>query len=227
MMNKSLLALGLAMASLSPQLASAAAQVRITEWMYAGTGGEFVEFTNMGTTALDLSGWSYDDDSRQPGAFDLSALGLIGAGESVVITESSAEAFRAEWNLAVGVKVLGGYTNNLGRNDEINLFDALGALVDRLTYGDQSFAGSIRTQNISGRPGTAQAVGANQAGQWVFSSLGDAQGSYASVNGAIGSPGLAAFAPAVPEPSTWALVLAGLATASFAGGSRARAGNRH
>ena len=41
--------------------------MRITEFMYSGTNGEFVEFTNVGNAALDLSGWSFDDDSRTPG----------------------------------------------------------------------------------------------------------------------------------------------------------------
>lgn len=210
-----LLALALT-AGLTPQIASAAADLRITEWMYDGTGGEFVEFTNMGTSALDLSGWSYDDDSRLPGVFDLSAFGVVAVGESIVITESSASAFRTEWKLADSVKVLGGYTNNLGRADEINLFSAVAALADRLTYGDQAISGSIRAQNKSGRPGSLAAIGANDARAWVFSSVGDAEGSFASVNGAIGSPGFTAFAPSpVPEPQTYGLLIAGLGTVAM------------
>ncbi len=51
-----------------------------------------------------------------------------------------------------GVKVVGENAANLGRADEINLFDANGTLIDRLTYGDQRFAGTIRAQNRSGNP---------------------------------------------------------------------------
>lgn len=119
------------------------AQVQITEWMYSGPGGEFVEFTNLGSSAVDFTGWVYDDDSRLSsaalGAFDLSAIGMLAPGQSALITEASAAAFRAEWSLPASVAVLGGYTNNLGRADEINLYDAAGVLVDRLTYGDVNF----------------------------------------------------------------------------------------
>jgi predicted extracellular nuclease len=58
-------------------------------------------------------------------------------GESVIFTEATADAFRAAWNLSSGVKVIGGSVNNLGRSDEVNLYDASSALVDRLTYNDQ------------------------------------------------------------------------------------------
>ena len=44
--------------------------IKITEWMYNAddTGGEFVEFTNFGATAVDFTGWSFDDNSRAPGS---------------------------------------------------------------------------------------------------------------------------------------------------------------
>ena len=80
----------------------AQADVRITEWMYSGGSGEFIEFTNLGTSAVDFTGWSYDDDSRTPGVFSLSAFGLVGAGESVIITETEAATFRLDWRLADG-----------------------------------------------------------------------------------------------------------------------------
>ncbi|HVP11421.1 MAG TPA: lamin tail domain-containing protein, partial [Phycisphaerae bacterium] len=48
------------------QLAGAG-PMQITEWMYQGANGEFVEFTNTGSTPVDMTGWSYDDDSAVPG----------------------------------------------------------------------------------------------------------------------------------------------------------------
>ena len=208
-----LLALGLA--------ASAGAQtnVQITEWMYSGNGGEFIEFTNLGATPVDFTGWVYDDDSRlttvAAGAFSLSAFGLVGPGESVVITESSAVAFRAEWSLAAGVKVIGGYTNNIGRVDEINVFDSTGALVDRFAYSDVNFPGTVRTQNISGTPTSlTDLIPPNVTTGWVFSAVGDAFGSYAAAGGDVGNPGL--FTLAVPEPATTALLLAGLGAVALA-----------
>ncbi|KAB2922237.1 MAG: lamin tail domain-containing protein [Dechloromonas sp.] len=204
---KKLLPLLLA-AVLAPQVAQA--DVRITEWMYSGGSGEFVEFTNLGSSAVDFSGWSYDDDSQLAGVFDLSAFGLVAAGESVIITEIDAATFRMDWSLASSVKVLGGYTNNLGRADEINLFNAGGTLVDRLTYGDNVAAGGPRTQNASANAGSFAALGANSATSWVLSAAGDAEGSYVSLSGALGNPGSSAFAAAVPEPESYAMLLAGL-----------------
>jgi predicted extracellular nuclease len=144
------LALPLVLVCLGAAVGVARAQVRITEYMYDGTGGEFIEFTNVGAAPVDFTGWSYDDDSRVAGTVSLSAFGTVAPGESVVLAEPTAATFRTTWGLAPGVKVIGGNATNLGRADEINLFNALGGLADRLTYGDQAIPGTIRAQNASG-----------------------------------------------------------------------------
>ncbi len=205
---------------------SAHANVEITEWAYSGAEGEFIEFTNLGAAPVDFANWVYDDESRlstaAAGGFDLSGFGVVQAGESVVLTEGNASAFRAAWGLGAGVKVVGGFTNNLGRNDEINLFDASGTLVDRLRYGDSSYApGTIRTQNVSGNPGTlADLLPSTVSPGWVLSAVGDSFGSVMSAGGDIGNPGVFALSP-VPETGTLALWLAGLA--AVAGVARRRA----
>ena len=198
-------------------LTSATAPARggmiISEFMYSGNGGEFVEFTNVGNVAIDMTGWSFDDDSRIPGVLDLSAFGIVAPGESVLITEDPAEVFRTDWGLSASVKIIGGYTNNLGRNDEINLYDADNNLVDRLAYGDTAFPGTIRTQRISGNPGSLDAEGTNTVSLWVLSEQGDRQNSFLSGKDDLGNPG--SYVPfsrptAIPEPST--ALLAGLAS---------------
>lgn len=205
----------LTLASTLALAAPALAQVQITEWMYTGNSAEYVEFTNLGPVAVDFSGWVYDDDSRfsavASGAFSLSAFGLVQPGESVLITEDSVANFRANWQLPASVQVLGGYTNNLGRADEINLFNAGGTLVDRLTYGDAVLPGTIRTQTAGGTPASLAALDAFsvQPGQWVLSATGDAYGSTMALSGDVGNPGRFLLAP-VPEPETYALLLAGL-----------------
>lgn len=185
---------------------SAMAQMRITEWAYSGADLEFIEFTNVGTSSIDMTGWSYDDDSRLAGTVDLSGFGTVAAGESVILAENSAAGFRTAWGLAASVKVIGDLTTNLGRNDEINLFDASAALADRLTFGDQNIPGSIRTQNASGNTTPAN-YGANNVLGWVLSTVGDSYGSWASTGGDVGNPGKAP----VPEPATMAVLITGAA----------------
>lgn len=188
---------------------AAAIGVKISEWMYssASSGPEFIEITNFGPAPVDFNGWSYDDDSRIPGSVSLSAFGEVEPGESVIITETDAATFRTIWSLSLDVKVIGGNTVNIGRNDELNIFDASSALVDRLAYGDQNFPGTIRTQGRSGVPLSAAALGANAPALWTLAAPGDAAGSYTSTQGDVGNPGLA---PAVPEPASGSLVLLGL-----------------
>lgn len=205
----------LALASTLALAAPAIAQVQITEWMYGGNSGEYVEFTNLGPSAVDFTGWVYDDDSRfstvASGGFSLSAFGIVRVGESVLITESSAATFRTNWSLPATVKVLGGYTNNLGRADEINLFNASGTLVDRLTYGDAVYAGTIRTQTAAGLPVSLAALAPQTVapGNWVLAATTDSYGSRMATSGDVGNPGLFTLAP-VPEAETWAMLLAGL-----------------
>lgn len=189
--------------------AQAASSIAITEWMY--NGSEFIEFTNLSGSAIDLSGWSFDDDSRIAGTVSLSGFGTVAAGESVILAEADAATFRAQWSLSGSVKVIGGNATNLGRNDEINLYDASGALVDRLRFGDSSYVpGTIRTQDVSGNPASLAVLDGSDATGWVLSSVGDAFGSRANVDGFIGNPGVFALAPAVPEPAHYALTLGGL-----------------
>lgn len=181
----------------------AGAQVQITEWMYSGVSGEYIEITNTSGAPVDMTGWSFDDDSRLPGVFDLSGFGTLAAGESAIITEMLASDLRTAWSLPASVKVLGSNLANLGRNDEINIFNGVN-LVDRLTFGDQNIVGSIRTQNRSGITLPSN-LGANNVLGWFFSTVGDAYGTYTSTGGDIGNPGF------VPAPGALALMgVAGL-----------------
>lgn len=184
---------------------AASAQVRITEFAYQGNTAEYIEVTNTSGAPVSLSGWSFDDNSRTAGSLDLSSLGSLLAGESAVICDIDATTFRSAWNLAASVKVLGGNAQNLSREDEMNIYDGT-TLVDRLTYGDQTFApGTIRTNLVSGITTPAN-WSANSISGWFFSAVGDSYGSYTSVaagttvGGQVGSPGI------VPAPGAFALV---------------------
>lgn len=185
--------------AVSVAAAAANANIRITEYMYSGTGGEFIEITNLGHSAIDLTGWSYDDDSRTPGSVMLS--GILARGRSLILTEDSEATFRANWGLGLDVLVIGNVTHNLGRADEINIYDAGANLIDRLTYGDQVFPGTIRTQGRSGNPGNPGTIGTNDIASWVLSFVGDSFGSWTSTRGDIGNPGTH-----IPSPGAAALL---------------------
>ncbi len=178
--------------------------MRITEWMYSGAGGEFIELTNTSDDIVDMTGWSIDDDHAIAGSFDLTSLGAVLPGESVLITETAAAPFRAAWGLAPEVKIIGelgiSTGNNLARNDEINLFNAAGTLSDRLRYGDQTYSDTIRTQNASGQT-CLETIGQDNVAGWSKSAIGDAFGSFASAGGDLGTPGSYNMISCFPCPS--------------------------
>lgn len=188
----------------------------ITEFMYSGYSdgtikiSEFVEFTNIGTSPVNMAGWSYDDDSRTPGSVDLSAFGIVQPGESVILAEGLASDFITGWGLS-GVKVIGSNSHNLGRADEINLYDASSMLVDRLTYNDQG-SGSVagpRARYYSANPPSLASLGTNYYADWGLSSVGDVYGSWANGYTDVANPGVFTL---IPEPATAAfLALGGMA----------------
>lgn len=164
------------------------AGLRVTEYMYSGTNGEFVEFTNLSGAPIDMTGWSLDDDSAVAGTFSLSGAGVLAPGASIIVTDAAPAAFATAWGLT-GVTILGPNTvAALGRNDQINVYDASGDLVERLTYGDESFPGTIRTQTKSGQV-CNDAIGQDDPFSWSLAVAGDAWGSVVSTGGDVGRPG--------------------------------------
>jgi hypothetical protein len=192
---------------------SASATVSITEFMYQGTNSgnrEFFEITNISTSAVNVAGWSFNDDNpNNPVAFG-NFFGALGANESVILTEMTADAFRAYWSLDAGVRIFSiGGNSNLGNADTINIYNGAtqnaSTLVDSVTY-------SATTPGISrNRP---DATGPVPNSQFVNSVVGDIYGSeHAGATGTsdLGNPGQYAFgaAAAVPEPATWAMMIGG------------------
>jgi len=196
--------------------------IAITEWMYSPSVGpaEYVEFTNVGTRPIDMTGWSEDDATEKPGHHDLSTFGIVQPGESVIACEGSdVSGFRSYWGLTSTVEVVAyGTSDNLGRSDEVNLYDSTGGLVDRLTFNDQG-SGSVkgpRTQGTGGNVPLADLF-QNNASQTILSVVGDSYHSHHSNfsytdggTGDIGNPGVYTPYVASPEPSSIALLVAGL-----------------
>lgn len=185
---------------------AATAQLQITEWMYSGTNGEFFELTNVGPSPVDMTGATFVDNDILHTPIDISAIGTVAAGQSVILTETDAATFRTAWGLESSVVVLNYTDFGLGRNDSIIITDSLSNLIDSLAYGDQD-EGTVRTQNASA---WAFAVDLDTPASFVLSTVGDAQGSWTSTGGDIGNPGSYLSAP-VPEPSTYAAIAGVLA----------------
>ena len=162
--------------------------IKITEYMYSGADGEFVELTNVSGANIDLTGWSLDDKSNTPGTFDLSPAGVLANGQSVVITDGLATTFAAAWGMSSSGILGGNIVCPFGRNDQINVYDASGDLVERLTYGDEDFPGTVRAKDASANVCT-DALGADDITGWTLAMAGDPWGSVVSAGGDQGNPG--------------------------------------
>jgi lamin tail-like protein len=186
---------------------ASAAPIYITEFC-SDTGNnqhfEFVEFTNCGSTPVDMTGWSEDDSSATPdkSGHSLTGLGTLNPGESGIITEATPADFRAYWGLSTGVPVVGPYTNdNLNTiSDSITLFNSSETLVDRLDYSTSNGGSAdMVTRNCP-----LDALGKNDNALWVNSYIGDAFGSFPAPQktSIIGNPG----AYPLPEPAGLGLI---------------------
>ena len=81
--------------------------------------GDQIEFFNHGAESVDLSGWSYSDQTRLPThTFVFPAGTEIGPGEFLVMSREQAHDF------------------GLGRDDAVVLFDAEGLVVDEADWAD-------------------------------------------------------------------------------------------
>ncbi|HRA63918.1 MAG TPA: lamin tail domain-containing protein [Burkholderiaceae bacterium] len=205
--------LGIAAMLLAAGASMAQAEVRITEfspWSSGSSGSpygaDWFELTNVGSSAVDISAWSMDDDSANAGVALLTGISQIGAGQSVIFLEGTGSAntsFISTWfganapaGFAIGNYAGAGIGLSTG-GDQVNIFDKLGVLQAKVSFG-----GSTRGQTFD------NAAGLNNAVVSQLSMVGN-NGAFMNASGEIGSPG--AIAAAVPEPETYAMLLAGLA----------------
>ncbi|MEJ6004844.1 lamin tail domain-containing protein [Paucibacter sp. AS339] len=205
-----LMALAVVMALNAP---TAHAQLRITEvsaWGSSNTSykTDWFELTNTGASAVDLSGWTMDDNSNGTAKVALTGISSIAAGESVIFTETAASAsFLSAWfgtQIPAGLKI-GNYTGSgvgLSANgDAVNVFNASGVLQANVVFG--ASGGTSPLQSFD------NAAGLNNSSISQLSVVG-VNGAFLSADGLeVGSPGT--IAAAVPEPESYALMLAGLA----------------
>lgn len=162
------------------------AQVRVTEYSHKGLFGEYFEVANLGSS-LSISGYEFNDNSgTAPTAIALPAV-TLGTNDVVIVTEVSQDVFEQAWFVDRGATpptTIKGYvennTRNLGKTDEIRIFDAAGTQIDTVsittgfdtedkpavlnaartafvfatTVGGQFKAGAVGANGPTGSPGT-------------------------------------------------------------------------
>lgn len=198
----------------APWASSAANAPYATDWF---------ELTNTGTSALNISGWQMDDNTNGSAKVALTGITSIAAGESVIFTENAATAaFLITWfgtGAPIGLQI-GNYTGAgvglSGTADAVNIYNSIvdGSLLQaNVTFGASDALAPYQTfDNAAGLNNTAIST----------LSVGGANGAFVALNDVneIGSPG--SIAAAIPEPETYAMLLAGLGFMGFA--SRRRQG---
>jgi len=116
-----------------PASQSSSASVVINEIQYkpAGSGGEFIELANPGSTAVDISGWTIDAIG-----LTVQAGTVIPAGGRVVFVEND-KAFRAA-HTGANRFVGGQYTGALSNSGETLELKQGSRVVDTVTYSNTS-----------------------------------------------------------------------------------------
>ena len=183
--------------------AQAEAVLRITEAMSSSGGTEdWIEVSNYGTTAADITGFKMDDNSFSPGtAVALNGVTSIGPGESAIfvlakstdvstpaLTLSYLDNFRSFWGLPPSVQVghfLDSGTGLSSGGDGVAIFNAANTEVTRVTFGAATTGRSF--YYVYNSSGTMLSTGA------PISAL-ETVGAFISANalGNVGSPGISA-----------------------------------
>lgn len=191
------------------------AQLLVTEIQSDGLS-DFWELTNVGAGPVDLSGYKWDDDSRNPA--DAAAVAIpggttINAGESIVfagVGVGTAETFRTQWGISNSVKVVVGGPN-FGGGDGVALFNPSNTELFFFSYAAGGFTRADGSPSTGGHAGLSAGGIATQAMIWDPTS-GTASPRYtfatgsnfstfaAPANVAVkGSPGYSGFGGAPPS----------------------------
>ena len=132
-------------ANMFEPVADATRQIVITEIMYHPASEnlleEFIEISNQGQVAVDLSGWSFTS-----GIDFLFPSVTLSAGDYLVIA-ADVSTFMAKYPDVTNV--IGGWQGRLSnRGERIGLVDDLGVTIDTLTYADEG-DWAIRAEGLS------------------------------------------------------------------------------
>jgi 2',3'-cyclic-nucleotide 2'-phosphodiesterase (5'-nucleotidase family) len=151
------------------------ANLIITEVNSNANGGDFFELFNSGASAVDLTGWKWDDDSLDPAAGATFGNVSIPAGGVLVVSQGAPgteTAFKTAWNLGPDVNVVATGGPGLGGNDCVILFDASNNVVASFNYRTTARTANSITIQPFARPGGATPLGGH-AGPSAGATFGD------------------------------------------------------
>ncbi len=153
----------------------------------APVNGDWFEVRNMGTSAIDLNGFAWADDSRSTNFHTVgSSVQIPAGGTALMVDVASADvaAWETEWKQnGQGLIILNtndefdnGFSDLNAGGDEVNLYDDGGRLVSSV-----SFAASDVQAGFS--------LEFDNQGALVGVAVDGTNGAYTSQNGDVGSPG--------------------------------------
>ena len=185
---------------------AAAPSVAISHTTNTVANGDWWELFNSGASDIDLTGYSWDDNSATAGSADFNNV-TIAAGTYLIVcqeTIGAEQAWREVWGIAASVPVINlGNTEfqNFGSTgDEVHLYSPALVELAAVTFGAATIGFSFEWDNAGTSLGLS-VIGENGAFQATASGGG--------VTGPdVGSPGTGA---AIPEPGTAALLVLGAA----------------
>ena len=223
------LILGFAICCLASPALAQFSTLRITEAMSSsGVGGtaDWWEVTNYGSSAVDITGWTFDDSTFASGtSVALNGVTSINAGESVAFLETTTldsgtvatliSSFRTFWGGSAASAQIGYYAGSgisfSSNGDGIVMFSGTTETTPRVSFLAATAGSSFYySYDAAGDPTTSPNTNA------IVSTVGtlDGQITFASATIStaqnIGSPGTAVAA--VPEPSAIALLAIGAGT---------------
>ncbi|WP_176329699.1 ExeM/NucH family extracellular endonuclease [Thioflexithrix psekupsensis] len=124
--------------SFTTAIATSLPSVLITEVNSNATGGDFFELYNYGSTAIDLTGWKWNDDSADSSiatAFPATATTLAAGARLVIVASADTSAFLPAWNLPASAPIHANGGPGLGGGDAVVVFDSAGKVVAFFNYG--------------------------------------------------------------------------------------------
>ncbi len=143
--------------------------LRVTEVQSAQSPGapaavaDYFELTNFGSTAADLTGFTWTDATDDPQAAQAWALPagtLLAPGESVIVTTAEPAAYRAWWGLNSSVQVLQTPgAPGLGQDDQIVVYTDRLVEVTRFSYAAAGFSRPYGLSAVGGHAGPSAGAG--------------------------------------------------------------------